>query len=119
MRSFVQLFFLKNIQILECNRCGYRMSTEGISVVERRIAVLERLVNSVTHDGRSNGGIAAGHALRTGDHVRHVAILVAGEHVTNPSERADALVAHQQHIVLVTDLAPEMQVSGRRRDTTE
>ena len=36
--------------------------------------------------------------------------------MAEPAERADHLVADQQHVVLVADLADALEVAGRRRE---
>ncbi len=45
-----------------------------------------------------------------------VAVALGAEHVTEPPERADHLVADQQYVVLVADLADAIEVPGRRRE---
>ena len=94
------------------------MPAEGVAVVERRRAVPERLVDAVADDRRADRGVAARHPLGAGDHVGHVAVLVAGEHVADAAEGADDLVADEQHVVLVADLAHPLEVAGRGREAS-
>src|SRR3546814_19100249 len=52
---------------------------------------------------------ARGHRIRAGDHVGHVAVRVAGEHVADPAERADDLVGDEQHVVRSEEHTSELQ----------
>src|SRR6202040_3510931 len=85
---------------------------------ERRLAVIEWLEQPVGGDHGADWGVARRHALGAGDDVGHVAEVVASEHRTDASERADHLVGYQQHVVFVADLADPFEVSGRRREAT-
>ena len=76
----------------------------------------ERLHQPVGGDHRAERGVAGGDALRAGDHVGLVAVALGAEHVAEPAVRADHLVADQQHVVLVADLADPLEVAGRRRE---
>ena len=76
----------------------------------------ERLHQPVGGDHGAEGGVAGGDPLGAGDHVRLVAVALRGEHVAEPAERADDLVADQQHVVLVADLAHPLEVAGRWRE---
>ena len=67
-------------------------------------------------DHRAEGRVAGGDALGAGDDVRLVAVPLRAEHVAEPAERADHLVADQEHVVLVADLADPVEVSRRRRE---
>lgn len=80
------------------------------------VALVERLGDPVRDDAGADRGVARGHALRAGDHVRHVAELVAGEDRAEAAEGADDLVGDEQHVVLVADLADPLEVAGRRRE---
>ena len=80
------------------------------------VPLRERLEEAVAGDHRADGGVAGGHALGAGDDVGHVAEVVAREHRADPAERADHLVGHQQHVVLVADLAHPLEVAGRGRE---
>ena len=114
--ALVELLLLEDVEVLERDRRRHRMPAEGVAVVERRRAVTERLVDLVAHDGRADRRVARGHRLGAGDHVGHVAVGVAGEHVADAAEGADHLVRDQQHVVLVADLAHPLEVAGRRRE---
>ena len=78
--------------------------------------VQERLHQPVGGDHRAERGVAGGDALGAGDHVGLVAVALGAEHVAQPAEGADDLVADQQHVVLVADLADPLEVAGRRRE---
>ena len=67
-------------------------------------------------DHRADRRVAGRQPLGAGDHVGHVAVAVAGERLAEPAEGADDLVADEQHVVLVADLADPLEVAGRRRE---
>ena len=86
------------------------------SRAERRLAVVERLEEPVAGDHRADGRVAGRQTLCAGDDVGYIAEVVAGEHRADPAVRADHLVGHQQHVVLVADLADALEIPWRRRE---
>ena len=70
----------------------------------------------VAGDHAAERGVARGHALGERDDVGLVTVTLRAEVVAEPAERADHLVGHQQHAVLVADLADPLEVPGRRRE---
>ena len=112
----VDVLVLEDVEVGQCDRGGHRVAAEGVAVGEHRALGQERLHQLVCREHRTERGVAGGQALRAGDHVGRVAVALRAEHVAETAERADHLVADQQHVVLVTDLADACEVAGRRRE---
>src|SRR3569833_415484 len=109
-----QVLGLHQVQVGQRDGGADRVAAEGVAVREARRPLQERLDHVVGGDHGADRGVAGGHPLRAGDHVRHVAELVAGERRPEPAERADDLVADQQDVVAVADLADPLEVAGGR-----
>ena len=114
--AVVEALALEDVQVGQRDGRRHRVTAEGVAVREHRGAVVERLEQPVAGDHRAQRRVARRQALGAGDHVGHVAEVVAGEHRPDPAERADHLVGNQQHVVLVADLANPLEIAGRRRD---
>ena len=98
-------FALEDVEVRVGHRGRDRVTTEGVPVQERGITLVERLGDPVAHDAGTDGGVAARHALGAGDHVRLVAVPFGAEHVPEPTEGTDHLVAHQQHALAGNQVA--------------
>src|SRR5664279_1379663 len=94
------------------------MPAEGVAVGKVLVAVPERLRDAITDEACPDGGVAARHALGARNHVRHVTELVAGEGHAEAPKSADHFVGHQQHVVLVADLAYALEIPGWRREAS-
>ena len=92
------------------------MAAEGVAVQEGLVALEERRHQPVAGDHRAERGVPRGDALGAGDDVGLVAVALGAEPVAEPAEGADDLVADQQHVVLVADLADPLEVAGRGRE---
>ncbi len=87
------------------------MGTERLALQERRRVVEERLGDAVADHHTAEGRISTGEALRERDHVGLVAVALTAEHVPEAAERGDDLVADEEHVVLVADLADSRPVA--------
>ncbi len=116
LHAVVEALPLEDVEVGHRDGGRHRVPAEGVPVGEAGRARPERLEQPVAGDQGADGGVAAGHRLGAGDHVRHVAEVVAGEHRPDPPERADDLVGDQQDVVGVADLAHPVEVAGRGRE---
>ena len=73
--------------------------------------VEERLGEAVADHHAAQRRVAGGDALGERDHVGLVAVALAAEHVAEAAERGDDLVADEQDVVLVADLAHALPVA--------
>ena len=92
------------------------MAAERRAVGERGGALAERLEDLVGGDHRPHRDVGAGQGLGGRDDVGLVAVALAAEVVAETAPRADHLVADQQDVVLVADLAHALEVALLRRD---
>ncbi len=112
----VEVLALEDVEVRHRDGRRDRVPSERVPVVERRGPAGEGLEQPVGRDHRPDRGVAGGHPLGARDHVRHVPVVVAGEHVADAAERADDLVGDEQHVVGVADLPDAFEVAGRRRE---
>ena len=99
---------------------GHRMAPEGGTVHIRANGGVEDLVDQRAPDDHATQGLVGRRdAFGEGNHVGHHTVALAGEPVTEPAERADDLVGHQQHAVTVADAAEFLPVPvGRDQGAT-
>src|ERR1017187_4835554 len=112
------LLVLQDLDALE--RDGARDGVTGPreAVDERRVTVLEGLGQAVRHDHRPERGVAGRDALRAGDDVRHVVVLLTTEPGTESPEGADDVVRDQDDAVAITDLSHRLPIVRRGSEAT-
>ena len=107
---------IEDVEAGDRRRAGERVAREGMAV-EEAAAVLVLAGEAGVHAlGRQRGGerqVAAGQPLAEAEEVRGDALLLAGEHRPGAPEPGCDLVADQQHVVDVAQLAHPAQEAGR------
>ena len=107
---------LKGVEVGEGRRAGERAASEGVSV-EERARVLGRPEEPGIHALGGHRGrqwhIAAGQPLPEAEEVGRDTLLLAGKHRAGAPEPGRDLVADQEDVVAVTELAHLAQVARR------
>lgn len=93
-----------------------RVPGVGEAAGERR--GVEEARDLLAHDDRTERRVAAGETFGQDQHIRHDAVVLAGEHLTRAAEAAHDLVEDEQDAELVRERAEALQVARRADEET-
>ena len=105
---------LEDLERRQRRRTGERVAGVGVAVeegLELLVLAEEALVDALGRERRRERQVAARQALRDGHEVGRDALVLAREHRPGAAEAGRDLVADQEHVVLVAEMADVAQVA--------